>query len=374
MPVYSWSRPNIQETDSLAVARAVDSTWVSGGNELTILKENLRNFTEAQNLTLVSNGTTALAATFLSLDLEPGDEVIVPAFGFMAAANVLIQMGATPIFADVNEFTWCIDKKSIEKCVSNRTKAVVITHSYGNSDQVEEIAEYVQMTLRIPLVEDAAEALGSRSNGKAFGTFGDFGTYSFHATKLITTGEGGAIAYQDNRFAEKLNLIISHGLDRVNHYLHQLPGTNYRMPNLCAALGNSQFSRIGSFIESRREIDDYYRNALEKSSVLSLIKFQTKYSNEIVPWSFPVQILNADLRTLSFLTTKLESVGIEVRPGFKTPNFLPYLRNKVSTKDFPISYRLSQSILSLPAYPYLKERDVQYICKYFVEFLEMIPK
>lgn len=367
---YPWSKPDIKEIDSLAVSSAVASTWVSGGSEILKLTENLCQFTGSQGAILVNNGTSALSATLLALDLKPGDEVIVPAFGFMAAANVLIQMHAVPIFADVNESSWCLDKKNIEARITKKTQAIVVTHTYGNSDDVGGIAKFAREELEIPLIEDAAEALGSRSNGQALGTFGDFGTFSFHATKLITTGEGGAIVFKNEEFAEKFKLLVSHGLDRKSHYLHLMPGTNFRMPNFCAALGNSQFSRISSFIEARKAIDDLYRHYITSSSIGNLVNFQEHQNNEIVPWSFPIAFKKISPIRLSNIIRILHEKGIETRPGFRTPNFLPYLKHMVDPKLFPVSQKLSTSIISLPAYPYLVEADVELICNSLIEAFE----
>lgn len=367
---YPWSQPDIKDSDSIAVSSAVSSTWISGGSEIGRLTETLCQFTGSQGAILVNNGTSALAATFLALDVKPGDEVIVPAFGFMAAANILIQMNAIPIFADVSQSTWCVTKRSIEERITSRTRAIVVTHTYGNSDDIQNIAKFAREEIQIPLIEDAAEALGSRYCGQALGTFGDFGTFSFHATKLITTGEGGAITFKDEKVAEKLKYLVSHGLDRVNHYLHHVPGTNFRMPNLCAALGNSQFSRIESFITARKTIDDLYRKKISRSSIGDFVKFQDHSCSEIVPWSFPIALENLRPKQISKIILQLQDKGIEVRPGFRTPNFLPYLKNKVNPNLFPVSHKLSLSIISLPAYPYLSESDIDFITKSFIEVLE----
>ena len=362
MVLYPWSQPIITEYDSALVKAAVESTWVSGGSEIEKLNVNLVKFLDTPNVALVNNGTSALMACFQSLGIEPGDEVVVPAFGFMAAANILLQMKAVPVFSDVNNKTWCIDADSIDKCVSKRTRAILITHSYGNSDNLEEILRTNQEVWKVPIIEDAAEALGSRYQGRALGTLGDFGTFSFHATKLITTGEGGAIAFRDFRLADTMKLLISHGLNRTNHYVHQLPGLNYRMPNLCAALGNAQFSRIDEFIQKRKYIDSLYRIRVSSMKNANLIAFQKLYSEEIVPWSFPIKLANFTLDKQSVAAKLLIRRGIEIRPGFRSPNNLSYMKTHIEKADFPNSISLSSTIISLPAHPSIDEKAIDDIC------------
>ena len=366
---YPWSQPSIDDSDAMAVSAAVRTSWVSGGNEIDEFSRNLGSWLSAENVVLVNNGTSALSATFLALDLKEGDEVIVPAFGFMAATNILIQLRLKPIFADMDKRTWCLTKESIFASLTKRTRAVVVTHNYGNSDDISSIAEFVRETLKLPLIEDAAEALGSSQNGKALGTFGDFGTFSFHATKLITTGEGGAIVCKSREHLEKLKLIISHGLNRINHYQHILPGSNFRLPNYCAALGNSQMQKINGFVEKRRLVDSWYRKILTNSDLSSLLEFQSLQSNEIVPWSFPLRIKNSELN-FKYLMELLKKSGIEVRPGFRTPEALPYLQKLVDVKTFPNASRISKEIISMPSYTDLNEVDVIRICKTFIEILE----
>jgi dTDP-4-amino-4,6-dideoxygalactose transaminase len=149
-----------------------------------------------------------------------------------------------------------------------------------------------------------------------------------------------------------------------------MPGTNFRMPNFCAALGNSQFSRIGSFIEARKAIDDLYRHNITSSSIGNFVNFQEHKNNEIVPWSFPIAFKKISPTRLSNIIRLLHEKGIETRPGFRTPNFLPYLKYMVDPRLFPISQKLSTSIISLPAYPYLVEADVELICNSLIEAFE----
>jgi perosamine synthetase len=351
-----WSRPDISEEDVRCVSVAVGTTWVSGGEYIEKFSSELGEFLKTSNVALVSNGTAALSAVFLHIGLEPDDEVIVPAYGFMAAANVLLQMRALPVFVDVEGDSWCLDLNDLRKKLSERTRAVVVTHTYGNTSQLKQICELVRRESSAVIIEDAAEALGSQLEGSFLGTIGDFGTFSFHATKVVTTGEGGAITWRDDSHSERLRLLISHGLDRKSHYLHQLPGNNFRLSNICAALGYSQLQRLAIFIEKRLEIDALYRSHLSTIEGQH-IEFQKLASSSIVPWSFPIRIAPAIDR--DSVLRQLSSNGIETRPGFVAPNRLSYFQS--TEGSHPVSETLSKSILSLPAFPSLSGEEVKVI-------------
>lgn len=355
-----WSNPFIEASDSDQVAKAIQSTWISGGKEHAELTQRLCEYLQTRNLALTSNGTSAIQLAFLLINLEPGDEVLVPAFGFMAAANLVKQMKADPTFVDVDSKSWCISRETIQKRITRNTKAVVLTHSYGNCDNLDEILEFLKGYPNTFVIEDSAEALASEYKGIKLGTLGDFGTYSFHATKLITTGEGGAITWKREDLTERLKLLVSHGLDRKRHYVHQLAGNNFRMSNINASLGLSQFQRITLFANIRKEIDELYRHALQEYHKQEKIEFQSLESSEIVPWSFPVKIKTKSRSEIEYLLGEFQKYGIEVRPGFASPEHLGYFGN-LDLAQFPTSIELSNTIISLPAYPGIGENEVSVI-------------
>lgn len=352
-----WAAPSITTSDEESVRNALISTWISGGPHHREFTLNLGLFLGARNVSLTNNGTSALAIAFLALGIKPNDKVVVPAFGFMAAANVLLQMNAIPVFADVDPLTWCISRKTLEQVVDKETKAVVVTHTYGNHHDILEICDYLRSDWNIPVIEDTAEAIGSEIQGESLGTVGDFGTFSFHATKLITTGEGGAITWRDANSSEKISLIISHGLDRKLHYQHKLPGFNARMANLNAALGLSQLKRIRSMIDERIRIDNLYRAMLSEAQVAGKFRFQVFGKGTMVPWSFPLKTNLSDRERVHKLVGELSDLQVEIRPGFATPNYLGYM--KISDfLSYPAAKELSDSVISLPAYPGLSEMEV----------------
>lgn len=364
MEVIPWSKPSLNQEDFGLVERALKSTWISGGTYIEELEYEFSNFIGEKYAISVNNGTSALYLAFASLGLKPGAEVILPSFGFMAAANVAINMGLRPIFSDVNIHTWCIDADSIEKVITSKTKAIVIIHSYGNMSDLEEIRRICAAS-KVRLIEDAAESLGSADGTRMSGTNVDIGTYSFHATKLITSGEGGMIVTPRVEIAKQARLFRSHGLKTRGNYDHLLPGLNFRMTNFQAALAVSQLRRVNTFISERITIRNLYLHLLQNAK--SLLVQSTMESVQSVPWAFPVRVLGISRSVQTKIVTRMKLRGVEVRPGFTDARNLSYLRN---ISSFPNSSTLSREIISLPLYPGLREEQVRFISKVFLEEID----
>ncbi|MCA9130864.1 MAG: aminotransferase class I/II-fold pyridoxal phosphate-dependent enzyme, partial [Planctomycetales bacterium] len=233
-----WATPSYWGREREYVNDALESVWISGGPYVDRFELEFANALGVAHAITVSNGTTALHLAMLGLEIEPGDEVILPGFGFMAAANIVLHMGARPVFADVDPATWCMDPESVAAKVSNRTKAIVPIHTYGCAADLSSLRNLC-MSKGIALIEDAAEALGTKFGGLQVGTVGAVGTFSFHATKTITTGEGGMVTTNDDALNERMRLFRNHGMSGRRYY-HHVAGHNFRMTNLQAALGCAQ--------------------------------------------------------------------------------------------------------------------------------------
>ena len=220
-----WASTHYWGNEQNYVVDALKSTWISGGSYVEKLETEFAKFCDSPYAVTSSNGTTAIQLAYLAIDIKPGDEIIVPGFGFMAAANVALNMGAKPVFCEVDYDTWCMTDKSIESCVTSKTKAIVPIHTYGNVCDMDKLLEIAHQ-YNIPVIEDAAEAIGSEYKGKVAGTLGKLGTYSFHATKTITTGEGGAIVTDNLELSNKMKLYRSHGMS-TRRYWHDENATGY---------------------------------------------------------------------------------------------------------------------------------------------------
>jgi len=347
-----YSVPYLVGNEKKYVADSVESTWISGGKYVNKLEEELSNRLATNHTLVVSNGTTALHLAYLGLGIKAGDEVIVPGFAFMAAANLLIHLNAIPVFADVDPDTWCITSESIEAKITNKTKAVVPIHTYGNVCDMETISD-----LDLIIIEDGAEALFSKYQGLNCGTIGDVGTFSMHATKTITTGEGGFVITDDDEVAQLMATMRSHGLPTRGAYNHTLAGHNFRLTNMQAALGCAQLENVDEVISERRRVFDTYKIFLADKDG---IKFQ-QYNSDIDPvvWAVAVALdTKAFPQGRDSVVAQLKEIGIETRPGFVASSRLPYFERH----SVPISESLGDSVISFPTYPSLSDNDIAEIC------------
>ena len=352
-----WAKPIFWGKEKEYVNKALDSTWISGGSFVNRLEDEVSDYFNCRHALSASNGTTAIHMAYLSVDLKPGDEVILPGFGFLAAANIAVQMGAKPIFAEVDPGTWCVNSYTIEKCVSKSTKLIVPVHTYGNVCPMDEIMDMAR-SYHIIVIEDTAEAFASRYNGKYAGCFGDIGTFSFQATKTITTGEGGMVVTNDSRLYKKMALFQSHGMLRKTFYWHELPGNNFRLTNLQAALGCAQFEKIDKIIQERGRIHHQYQYQLEDVDGISLQRFEDKC--EPVLWALAVKLdPSAFPQGRDKVMKTMQEEGVETRPGFYAPiNFSHFER-----QHLPICENISSHTISLPTYPTLTNEQIEFICQ-----------
>lgn len=357
MPNIPWAKAEFWGSEEKYVIDALQSSWISGGPYVERLETACAEFLGVPHALVVTNGTAALDLAFLALGIKPGDEIIVPGFAFMAAANVALQKGAVPIFCDVDPLSWCILPKAVEKLISTRTRAIVAIHSYGNMCDVPGLLALAQAH-DIPLIEDAAEAFGSKMGSFMAGTQGQINTFSFHATKTVTTGEGGLVTTHDSGLAEKMRLYRSHGLRRQRHYWHELPGHNFRLTNLQAALGVAQLERIEAILDQRARMYNRYQSRLRSIPGTSMQCITE--SCEAAVWAIAVKLDAASFpQGRDDVMSSLSSKGIETRPGFQPPNEMDYF----GPATVPVSEELGRWVISLPSYPSLSDGEIDYVCR-----------
>ena len=357
-----WARPHFWGREREFVAEALDSLWISGGPFVDRFEHEFSTYCGAPSLTC-SNGTAALHLIYLGLGIEPGDEIILPGFGFMAAANVALHLHAKPIFCDVDPDTWCMRADDIAAVISDKTRAIVAVHTYGNVCDMDSILALGQ-DRSIPVIEDAAESFLSRYRGRISGTLGLAGSFSFQATKTITTGEGGMITTLDDALRHRIALFRSHGLLRKRHYWHELPGHNFRLTNLQAAMGCAQLEQLDNIIAQRHRVYQRYRRNLLGMNGITLQQFTPSVSP--VVWAIALR-LDSEVYTQGrdrVLTQMLER-NIETRPGFYPPTALDYF----SSPALPVSDGLGRDVISLPSFPTLTDQEIDGIC----DALRMLP-
>jgi perosamine synthetase len=352
-----WAKPTLFGDEEAYLKQALESTWLSGGPFVEELEATARAFSGFPYCLAVSNGTAAIHLAYLALGLKAGDEVIVPGFCYLAAANIALLMGLSPVFVDVDPSTYCVTAEKIRGAITKKTKLIVVVHTYGNVCPMDEIMVLAK-SCEIPVLEDAAESLGSQYKGRQSGTIADIGTYSFHATKTVTTGEGGMVLTGRKVLADQAMLYRTHGV-LGKRYWHEVPGHNFRLTNLQAALGCAQFKKIDHIFAERRRVHASYRRLFDGEKGITLQRFDPDV--EPVLWA-----LAAELDQKYFpqgrdrLMEQLAEQGIETRNGFYSANQLKIYSN---VKSIPISDRLAKNVISLPTFPTLKDEQIDFIAK-----------
>lgn len=351
-----WANSVFWGNEQRYVLEALQSTWISGGAFVERLEKEFAQFCDVPYVVTASNGTTALHMAYLALNIGNGDEVIVPGFGFMAAANVALHVGAKPVFTEVCEDSWCMTAADIERHITPRTKAIVPIHTYGNVCDMTPILELAE-NHGLLVIEDAAEAIGSQYKGRLAGAIAPVGIFSFQATKTITTGEGGAVATNNTDLRDRMKLFRSHGM-LTRRYWHELAGHNFRLTNMQAAIGCAQLEQIDKIIHERDRVYQTYKRLLENMGGLSLQVF----SKDVHPvvWAIAIKLHPAAFpQGRDSVMDQLKQLGIETRPGFYAADTMPHLYGKVNV---PICSKLSQQIVSLPSSPTLTDEEIEYVC------------
>lgn len=265
-PIY-LSRPNIIEKDIQAVVEVLRSGNLVQGVKVNEFEQKIAKSVGSEYVTAVSNGTASLHLSLLAQNIGPGDEVIIPAFSYIATANAVELTGAKPIFVDIQLDTFNINVSQIEEAITNKTKCIMPVHEFGLCADMDGILA-LATSYGLSVIEDAACAIGARYKGQHSGTFGDFGSYSLHPRKSVTSGEGGIIisktAYQD----QLVKTLRNHGIQyNSNPMDFVLPGFNYRMTDFQAALVSSQYDRLDQILEKKVELASLYLELLDHPSI-----------------------------------------------------------------------------------------------------------
>lgn len=344
---------DIRSEDVNAVAQVLQSGKLRQGSLTSAFEDAVASRVGASHAVAVSSGTAALHLTYMAL-FQPGDEVIVPTFTFVATASMLVAVGATPVFADVDPRTFTLSPDDVEAKLSPRTRGIVGVHLFGNACNIEAL-EIIARRHDLALVWDAAQALGTTYNNRDIGSRPSVVCYSFYPTKNITTGEGGMIMTDDADLAERLRLLRSQGAARK--YEHVTLGFNYRLTDFQSALGIEQLKRLERYVQRRRENAQALSRRLESIAGVS-VPYVPEYSGH----SFNQYCILIDEHTLGLtrneVSERLNKRGVETAVHYpRSVHSQPMFGSEI---DFPASNSLSAQILALPVHPGLSvvETDV----------------
>jgi len=352
--------PQIGDEEAEIVAKVLRSRVLTDrlGNGPMVKKfeKAYARFANAKHAVAVNNGTAALHMALLAAGVNPGNEVILPSFTFVATAEVVAMIGAKPVFVDVNPETYNIDPQKIEEAVTAKAKAIIPVDLYGLPADMETIQEMAQKH-NLVVIEDAAQAHGAMYKGKPPGCFADMACWSFYATKNMTTGEGGMVTTNDDDYAEKLRCIRSHG--EKEEYRSVMMGYNYRMPEVEAAIGCAQLRKLPGFLRRRRENARLLTEILVETKRLQLPTEPRNYKHSW--YLYTVRLRDADAVTRNNVVDELRKRGIGAAIYYPTPiHLMPYYR-QFGKYQIPETERAAQQVFSLPVHPSVTSKEIEYI-------------
>lgn len=330
---------------------------LASGDRVVEFEKKFADFCGSNHAVAINNGTAALHAALLACGIGPGDEVIVPAFTFVATATAVAMCGAKPVFADVDEKTFNIDPRQVSEKITPKTKAVIGVHIFGQPCDIEALQEICEVK-SLKFIEDAAQAHGALYKNARAGSFGHLACFSFYATKNMITGEGGMVTTSDKAYNARLRLLINHG--QSEKYLHTILGYNYRMTDIGAALGLVQLKKLEKFNLRRRKNAEYY-NANLSVKGLSL-PFVGSGRNHVYH-QYVVRLTEEFPLNRTTFMDYLKSKGIGSAVHYPIPLHRQPLFGLENDPDpCPVSSSLAGSVLSLPVHPLLDQKELAYIC------------
>lgn len=345
------------------VTDCIKSGWISSlGKYVQDFEKCFAEYCGVQYGIATSNGTVALHLLAATLDLGPGDEVIMPSLTFVATANAIRYTGATPVFVDSEPETWNIDPNTVAEAITPRTKAILAVHLYGHPADMDPLRTIAD-TQGLWLLEDAAEAHGASYKGRRAGGLSDAAIFSFYGNKIITTGEGGIIVTDNQEWAERAFFLENQGRYAENPYWHPEIAYNYRMTNIQAAVGLAQFERIADLLDIRRRNAAHYNHRLADIPGLTLPPAMPWAEN--VYWMYSVIVEDEFGLARDDLRTRLRQAGIDTRPFFYPIHTLPMYN---AGQSLPVAENLGRRGLNLPSGATLTPDQIDFICDTLAAF------
>ena len=365
------SLPSTGEEEWQAVREPLTTGWLTQGPKVAAFERAFAERHDVKHALAVTSCTTGLHLMLAAAGIGPGDEVIVPAFTWVATANVVIYTGATPVFADVDPITYNIDPEDVRRRITPRTKAVIAVHLFGLCADIPALRKALPPGVR--LFEDCACAAGASLNGVPAGALGDAGVFSFHPRKSITTGEGGMLTTNDGQLAAVADQLRNHGASVSEEQRHAGPrpfllpdfnllGFNYRMTDLQGALGLVQLRKLDQFIAERRQWAAYYRDTLANVHWLRMPVFPT---NGTHAWQAFVTYVDPRTAPLprNIMMEHLQALGIATRPGTHAVHMLGYYRDRygLAPDDYPGARDCSEQTMAIPLHNRMTPEDYTYV-------------
>jgi perosamine synthetase len=354
------AEPDLKGNELEYVTDCVVTEWISSlGKYVREFEGAMAQVCESEYAVSACNGTAALHLALAVLDIGPGDEVLVPSLTFVATANAVIYTGAKPIFVDSEPNYWQMDPTLLEDLITERTKAIIPVDLYGHPVDMDAIMA-VARRHDLYVIEDAAEAHGAEYKGRACGSLGDMGCFSFYGNKVITTGEGGMLVMDDDTWYERAMFLRDHAMSSTERYYHPEIGFNYRLTNIQAALGLAQLERLEDFVRIKRRNAALYAEGLKGVSGITLPP-EADWAKSIY-WMYSILVEDDYPLSRDELMTALREREVDTRPFFHPIHTMPC--HAASPREhLPVAEELARRGINLPSSTKLTEEEIAYVCE-----------
>ena len=370
-----FAPPYITEDEINVVIEVLKSGWLSMGYKTLEFENKFAKYIGSKHAVATNSCTSALFLSLKVLGIKKGDEVITTPFTFAATANVIVHCGAKPVFVDIEEETYNINADKIEEKITDKTKAIIAVHYGGQPADMKKIMK-IAREYDLKVIEDAAHAVGSEyEKGKKVGSFGNLTCFSFYATKPMTTGEGGMITLNSDDLNEELRILRLHGISRdawkryleMDNWYYEVIEAGYKFnpTDISSAIGLEQLKKLDWMNERRKEIAEYYNEHLQGLDIICpRVDSNVKSSYHL----YPIRLINYDRNEF---IKKMAQNGIGTSVHFIPLHLMPFYRKRYGYKrgDFPVTEKVFENIVSLPIYPQLTEKQLEFIVKSIKEII-----
>ncbi len=364
------NEPRLGPRELEYVMECVQTGWVSSeGRFIEAFEQTWADYCSMKYGVAVCNGTVALQLAVACLDLQPGDEVILPTFTIISCAQAIIYNGGIPVLVDCDPRTWCMDVGQVEAKITTRTRAIMPVHIYGHPVDMDPLREIARRH-NLVIIEDAAEAHGAEYKGERCGSLGDISCFSFYANKIVTTGEGGMVLTNSETTASRVRSLRNLCFQKERRFYHTALGFNFRMTNIQAALGLAQVENIESAVQQKRWMGQEYTRRLNRFENLQLPVEESWAKN--VYWMYGIVLNESTRMTAADFAKRLAEGGIMTRPFFLGMHEQPVLRARglYADEHYPIAERLSRQGLYLPSGLTLTLAQIEEVCRVVGEELD----
>lgn len=365
----SLTEIGLDDEERSAALEVLKSGKLREGERVREFEKIFQAYVGTRHAMATSSGTAALHLSYLSL-FNPGDEVLVPAFTFVATASMIAMAGGVPVFCDIDPETWVIDPRDIERKITPKTKAIAGVHLFGNTCDIAAIRE-IAVRHHLKIIWDAAQALGSRYQDIDIAQFPDAVCFSFYPSKNITTGEGGMVTTNDDGIATKVRLLKSHG--QPKKYVHEILGFNYRMTEVEAAIGVVQLQKLEGFLERRKRVAARLREAFEGNGFFKMQQITSGCDHATNYFSI---LLKENCLSVSRdqLVQALKDEGVPCAVHYPIPLHRQPCFSQVAFRELPHSDAVAQNILSLPMHPFLSDQDADFVAEKVLNLVRQYSK